>query len=92
MFLNERNKSYNNHWYDWAIESIEKEALFQEVRQLVEDMIKELVPRLIEDYLKERIDTLNINVQTVLNGKANDLGNVRQDLESFIVDQIQRSI
>ena len=62
MFLNEKNKSYMNHWYNWAMDSIEKEALFQEVRQLVEDMIKELLPRMIEDYFKERIDSFNINV------------------------------
>ena len=62
MFFNEKDKSYKNHWYNWAMESIEKEALFQEVRQLVEDMIKELLPRMIEDYFKERIDSFNINV------------------------------
>ena len=50
-----------NHWYRWA-DDIEKEALFQDVRQLIEDMINEKVPIMIEKYFNEKVDTLNINI------------------------------
>ena len=44
MFYGRKDKSYLNHWSDWAIKGEEREELFQDVRQLVEDMIKELLP------------------------------------------------
>lgn len=91
MFFNDKSKSYMNHWYNWAI-SQERESLFQDIRQLVEDMIKELLPPMIEEYLKERLDTLNIEVRTELNGKANDLGNLRQDIEDYVIETIKKSL
>ena len=32
MFFNQKDKSYMNHWDNWAIDSIEKELLFQEIQ------------------------------------------------------------
>ena len=94
MFFNDKSKSYMNHWYHWAI-SQERESLFQDIRQLVEDMIKELTPPLIYEYLKERLDTLNtlnFDIRTALNGKANDLGNLRQDIEDYVIETIKKSL
>lgn len=81
-----------NHWYKWAMEGMEKEELFQDIRQLVEDMIKELIPPIIEEYLKDRIDSLNVKVYTELNGKINDIGNFRQDIQEYVIDSISKSI
>lgn len=40
MYRNNKDKSYNNHWFNWT----DSEELYYKVVALVEDMIKELVP------------------------------------------------
>ena len=52
MYYGREDNSYMNHWYKWASVSTEREELFEDVRQLVDDMINEIVPRLLEERLK----------------------------------------
>ena len=84
MFYNNENNSYNNHWYKWAADGTEKEQLFYDIRQLVEDMIRELVPPMIEEYIKGTEEIINFNVETLLNGKVIDMKNINRDLEEYI--------
>ena len=88
MFFNNKDKSYLNHWYQWAAIGAEREQLFQDVRQLVEDMIKEIVPQVIEEYLKG----FSVNVETQLNGRAADLRGLKGDIERLIIDELTRGI
>ena len=72
------------HWANWAAEGIEKELLFYQVSQLVEDKVKEIVPPLIENYL----NTVKVNVETTLNGKAADLSGLKEDIERLAVEEV----
>ena len=31
-FYNDKNKTYLNHWYNWAADGPEKEEMFQDIR------------------------------------------------------------
>lgn len=84
MFYNDKNKSYINHWFRWAEKGIEREELFQDVRQLVEDMIKQILPQAIEEHL----NGLTIDVETRINGKTADLSGLKGELEQIIVDEL----
>lgn len=86
MFYSNKDMSYLNHWSDWAEKGLEREQLFYDVRQLVEDMIKEIVPQVIEEYLKG----YTVNVETRLNGRAVDLSGLKSDLERLIVDELSK--
>ena len=86
MFYSNKEMSYLNHWADWAVKGIEREQLFYDVRQLVEDMIKEIVPQEVEKYLS----TFTIDVETRLNGKATNLEGLKADVERLIIDELTK--
>lgn len=86
MFYSNKEMSYLNHWADWTIKG--NEDLFYDVRQLVEDMIKELLPQLMEEYFKE----YTVNVETRLNGKAADLSGLKTDIERLIADELTKGM
>ena len=86
MFYSNKDMSYLNHWAEWAIKGAEREELFQDVRQLVEDMVKEIVPQVIEEHLKG----FTIDVETRLNGRAADLNGLKSDIERLIADELTK--
>ena len=84
MYYNREDKSYMNHWYDWVIENPDMEPLFNKISQLVEDMIKELLPPLLKEYSH----MINIDVIAALNGRKVDLDGIEQ----AVIDLIQKQI
>ena len=84
MFDKRPEKSYMNHWYKWAAESKEKEQLFYDIRQLVEDMIKELVPPLLKEYSK----LIDIDIITRLDGRRVDLDGIEKAIRDYIQDSL----
>lgn len=86
-FYNDKNKTYLNHWYNWAADGPEKEEMFQDIRQLVEDMIREMLPQIIEEY----ISLYNIDIQTRINGKINNLSGLRSDIERIIIEELTKA-
>ena len=88
MFYSNKEMSYLNHWPKWASYGVDREQLFYDVRQLVEDMIKEIVPQMVEEYLKG----FTIDVETQLNGRAADLSGLKSDIERLIIDELSKGI
>lgn len=88
MFYSNKDMTYLNHWGKWASMGIEREQLFQDVRQLVEDMIKEIVPQVLDEYLK----SYSVNVETRLNGKAANLEGLRADIERLIMEELGKGL
>lgn len=86
MFYGRKDKSYLNHWSDWAIEGREKEELFQQVRQLVIDMIAEILPQELEKYM----NSFSIDVRTQLNGREASMSGLKSDLERLIMDELTK--
>lgn len=84
MYRNNKNKSYLNHWYDWP-NSIEKEEEFYMICKLVEDMIKEIVPREIEKY-KEK---LLIDIEPRINGAVLNSAAMRQEVIRQINEELK---
>ena len=86
MFFSDKNKSFENHWFEWVLKGAEREQLYYDVRQLVEDMVKEIVPQEIEKYFS----AFSVDVETRLNGKAVSLEGLKADIERLIIDELTK--
>lgn len=84
MYYNDKDKSYLNHWYNWAAEGREKEQLFYEIELLVRDMIKSIFPDLITEF-KEKI---RIEISAAIDSGKIDLSGLKQS----IIDYINKNI
>lgn len=75
MYRGDQNKSIDNYWFDFSDNNVE--YLFYLMRPFVQDMIEEMAQK------------IQIDIETKLNGRQNDLSGLRKDIEQLIVEAIQ---
>ena len=89
MYRGNYDKSSLHYWFEFAIDK-ELEELFMKIYPMIEDRIRELFPMLIKEYFPEIQEKINLKVETSLNGKINDFSNLREDMEKFITNQLNK--
>ena len=89
MYRGNSEKSSLQYWFEFAIDK-ELEELFMKIYPMIEDRIRELFPQLLKEYQGEIKQKVSADIETSLNGHKNDFSGLRQDIEIFVNEQLNK--
>lgn len=88
MYYGNNLKSSHNHWFDWVLEGQEKEMLYYQIRQLVEDMLEEKLPQLFKQYMEGQ----SIDVSTIINGNSGSISGIKEDIQQLVYEKVREAL
>lgn len=87
MFKDEKNKNSMKHWFEFAAQGPEMEQLFYDIRKLIEDTIRELLPPLFQEFSH----LISVDIITALNGRKVDLDGVKQGIIDYMQEYLNKN-